>query len=310
MASAALSDSSNHFTNFIGKVVNIRSVFHLGLLCALMLSALRLEAQVTLGKTEIGLTAGGMNYIGDLNNQSMLGIPNVAFGGLFRINFDERWALRIDVDYGNLCGGDPDYIARRNLSFRTYLFEAAMRAEFNFFPFSMRDDHFSWTPYIFGGLGFFTFNPKAQYTDPKNGLTGWYHLQPLCTEGQGTLLAPDRQPYVLKQLCFPFGLGFKYHPSKSLTLSVEYGFRKTWTDYLDDVSTVYVDNEVLASLKGDVAAALADRSSEVEAGYINAAGIKRGDDSLDDWYAYFNCSLTLSMDLLFGWMLKKKCDNK
>ena len=280
------------------------------LLLVLLLQVVLASAQITLGKTEIGITGGGMNYIGDLNNQSMLGTPNLAFGGMFRINFDERWALRFDVDYGNLCGGDPDYISRRNLSFTTHLFEATMRTEFNFFPFSMRDDHYSWTPYIFGGLGFFTFNPKAFFTDPSSGLTGWYFLQPLCTEGQGTILAPERRPYILKQLCLPFGLGIKYHPSKSLTLSMEYGFRKTWTDYIDDVSTVYVDNDALAHLKGDIAAALADRSGEVEPGYTNAVGIKRGDDSLDDWYAYFNCSITVSMDLLFGWLLKKKCDNK
>lgn len=290
--------------------MNRRRLYTLSLLLLLMLQGVTAHGQIWLGKAEIGLTAGGMNYIGDLNDQSMFGMPNVAFGGLFRLNFDERWALRIDVDYGHLQGGDPDYIARRNLSFTTHLFEAAMRAEFNFFPFSMRDDHYNWTPYIFGGLGFFTFNPKAAYTDPTTGLKGWYELQPLSTEGQGTMLRPDLQPYILKQLCFPFGVGIKYHPSKSLTLSVEYGFRKTWTDYIDDVSTVYVDNAMLAQLRGDVAAALADRSSEVEPGYINTAGLKRGDDSLDDWYAYFNISMTLKMDYLFGWLLKKKCDNK
>ena len=61
---------------------------------------------------------------------------------------------------------------------------------------------------------------------------------------------------------------------------------------------------------GDIAAGLADRSDEVVPGYVNAAGIKRGDDSLDDWFAYFNVSMTVSLDFLFGWMLKKKCDNK
>ena len=81
----------------------------------------------------------------------------------------------------------------------------------------------------------------------------------------------------------PFGIGFKYHPNKSLTLSAEYGFRKSWTDYIDDVSTTYVDNAQLTYVAGELAAGLADRSGEVEPGYVNAAGIKRGDDSLDDW---------------------------
>lgn len=185
-----------------------------------------------------------------------------------------------------------------------------MRVEFNFFPFSMRDDHFPWTPYLFGGLGFFAFNPKAYYTDPLSGESDWYDLQPLCTEGQGTPLAPDRKVYTLKQVSMPFGIGVKYHPSKQLTLSAEYGFRKTWSDYIDDVSTTYVDNNQLAYYSGTLAAALADRSSEVEPGYVNTAGVKRGDDSLDDWFAYFNVSVSVSFDFLFGWMVKKKCDLK
>ena len=278
------------------------------LLCCL--AFLPVRSQIWLGKSEIGFTVGGMNYIGDLNDQSMLGTVCLAYGGMFRYDFDERWSLRFDVDYGHLEGGNPDYIERRNLSFRSYLFEGSMRAEFNFFPFSMRDDHYVWTPFIFGGLGFFTFNPTAYYTDPFNGESGWYDLQPLGTEGQGTPLAPDRTPYTLKQLSMPFGIGVKYHPSKSLTLSAEYGFRKTWTDYIDDVSTTYVDNEQLAYISGDLAAGLADRSDEVVPGYVNAAGIKRGDDTLDDWFAYFNVSVTVSLDYIFGWMLKKKCDNK
>ena len=267
-------------------------------------------AQLRLGSHEVGYTLGGMNYIGDLNNQSMLGRPHLAMGGFYRLNFDERWSLRFDIDYGHVYGGDPDYIERRNLSFKSFIFEGSMRVEFNFFPFSMRDDHFFWTPYIFGGVGFFAFNPKGRYTDPLSDESQWVDLQPLNTEGQGTPLAPDRKVYTLKQLSMPFGVGVKYHPSKSLTLSAEYGFRKTWTDYIDDVSTTYVDNHELEYYSGAVSAAMADRSSEVEPGYVNAAGIKRGDDSLDDWFAYFNVSVSVNFDLIFGWMLKKKCDNK
>lgn len=282
------------------------------ILTAALLSLLSLacHAQIWLGKTEIGFTVGGMNYIGDLNNQHVFDMPCLAAGGLVRYNFDERWSLRVDIDYGHIKGGNPDYLTRRNLSFHSYIFEGSLRAEFNFFPFSMRDDHFFWTPYLFCGLGFFAYNPKAYYTDPLTGESAWYELQPLCTEGQGTRLNPDNTPYLLKQLSFPFGLGVKYHPNKSLTLSAEYGFRKTWTDYIDDVSTVYVDNHELSTVMGDVAAGLADRSGEVEPGFQNVAGMKRGDDSLDDWFAYFNINMTVKFDLLFGWMLKKKCDNK
>ncbi len=280
------------------------------LLLLLLPALLPVHAQLSLGQHELGLTAGGMNYIGDLNNQSIFGTVNLAAGGFYRLNFDERWSMRADIDYGHVEGGNPDYIARRNLSFRSYIFEASLRVEFNFFPFSMREDHWIWTPYIFGGIGFFAFNPKAYFTDPLSGESGWYALQPLGTEGQGSMLTPDRTPYNLIQLSMPFGIGIKYHTSKSVTLSAEYGFRKSWTDYIDDVSTTYVDNEQLAYYNGIIAAGLADRSGEVEPGYVNAAGIKRGDDSLDDWYAYFSVQLSIGFDVLFGWMVKHKCDIK
>lgn len=287
-----------------------KSVCFLFILLFVTFSVERAEAQVWLGRSEVGFTVGGMNYIGDLNNQTMFDKVNLAYGGFYRLNFDERWSLRFDIDYGHVEGGNPDYLTRRNLSFRSYIFEGQIRTEFNFFPFSMREDHYNWSPYLFVGLGFFAFNPTAYFTDPMSGESGWYDLQPLATEGQGTPLRSDIAPYTLKQLSIPFGVGFKYHPNKSLTFSVEYGFRKTWTDYIDDVSTYYVDNAQLAYYMGNVAAGLADRSSEVEPGYVNAAGIKRGDDSLDDWFAYFNVSVSLKLDYIFGWMLKHKCDNK
>ena len=104
-------------------------------------------------------------------------------------------------------------------------------------------------------------------------------------------------------------MGVKWRINKSFSLTAEYGFRKTWTDYLDDVSTTYVGSALLLAEveNGELAAALADRSTEVEAGYVNAVGIKRGDDSLDDWYSYLRISIGINMETLFGWMRSKRC---
>ena len=148
----------------------------------------------------------------------------------------------------------------------------------------------------------------ASYSLAEGGIQ-WAELQPLCTEGQGSSAYPDRRPYTLTQLCFPFGVGVKFRLGKSFSFSAEYGFRKTWTDYLDDVSKTYVGSEVLHanSEDGALAAILADRSGEVVDGYVNAPGIKRGDDSLDDWYAYFHITLGVKLETLFGWMRSKRC---
>ena len=277
---------------------------------ALLLAAgLPAAAQPTgfLNRSELTLGGGAMWYIGDLNNQSAIDMPQWGASFGLRSRLDNRWALRLDATYGHLQR-DKDYLARRNLSFRTTITEAAALVEFNFRPFGPGATESPWTPYIFGGLAIFHFNPQAQYTDPEGKLL-WADLQPLRTEGQGTVDYPDRRPYPLTQLCLPFGVGVKWRINKSFSLTAEYGFRKTWTDYLDDVSTTYVGSALLLAEveNGELAAALADRSTEVEAGYVNAVGIKRGDDSLDDWYSYLRISIGINMETLFGWMRSKRC---
>lgn len=280
-------------------------------LLLMFLAVLPLAAQVKLGRGELGFAIGGMNYLGDLNDQSMLGQVSMAGGLTARLNLNTRWALALGGTYGHIRGGDPDVDPLRNLSFRSSVSEGFLRVEFNFFSYGMHEGtQKRLSPYIFCGIGVFVFAPQAQYTDSASGRSEWYDLQPLGTEGQGTLQYPDRKKYPLVETCMPFGIGVRYQLSPSVHLTAEYGWRKTWTDYLDDVSTTYVGAEVL---KGDggggtIAALLADRSGEVHEGYVNAPGIKRGDDSLDDWYAYFNVTLSVSMETLFGWMRGKRCE--
>ena len=280
------------------------------LLSALVFAALTLRAQNFLERSEVGLTVGGMNYLGDLNEQSMFGKVSPAAGLLARVNFDTRWSLSVGGSYGHVEGGNPDVIARRNLSFRSPIVEGFIRAEFNFFPYgTMSGAMKRSTPYIFCGFGVFKFNPKAKFVDPSTSEAIWYALQPLGTEGQGTKAYPDRVKYQLIGVSMPFGLGYRWRISESVHLTVEYGWRKTWTDYLDDVSKTYVGAQVLgAGAGGSMAATLADRSGEVEPGYVNAPGIKRGDDSLNDWFSYFNVSITFSAEVLFGWMRGKVCE--
>lgn len=245
-----------------------------------------------------------MNYIGDLNDQSAFGEVHPAFGAGVRCRLDNRWALRLGGTYGTISAM-KDCIAQRNLSFRSSIYEGSFVAEFNFRPYGPGATESLWTPYIFGGVAVFHFNPKTLYTAP-DGTTTWVALQPLCTEGQGTTAYPTRHAYPLTQLAIPFGVGLRCRLNKNFSVTAEYGFRKTRTDYLDDVSTTYVGSDLLVAevRDGALAATLADRS-EVP----NAVGIKRGDDSLDDWYSYFNVSVGLNLNMLFGWMRSKRCRN-
>ena len=270
----------------------------------LLFSLTSLHAQSLLKRSELGVTLGGMNYLGDLNEQSIFGKVNPAAGLTARINLDNRWAVAFGGSYGHIEGGNPDVIERRNLSFRSYLAEGFLRVEFNFFPYGLHHGtQKRLTPFIFGGVAMFKFNPQALYNDQ------WYDLQPLGTEGQGTQPYPERQQYKLLETSMPFGIGFRYRLSPGTHIAIEYGWRKTWTDYLDDVSTTYVGAELLdREGGGNMASVLADRSSEVVPNYVNAVGIKRGDDALCDWYAYFNFSFSISAEILFGWMRGKVCE--
>ncbi|MCR4660349.1 MAG: DUF6089 family protein [Bacteroidales bacterium] len=261
-----------------------------------------------LGRSEIVFAAGGMNYTGDLNNQSLFGRPNLAASVGLRYHLNNRLATTAMAAYGHIEGGNPDAIELRNLSFRSPVAELTLRIEFNFFAYGTGATDRLWTPFIFAGLGAFHFNPRTSYPD-QDGNPVWVDLQPLGTEGQNLPSYSDRVRYTLTQMCLPFGLGVRMKLSRHVSVSAEYGLRATWTDYLDDVSTTYVGSAALSagSPDGGLAARLADRSGEVRAGYVNAPGIKRGDDSLCDWYQLFTLTFSVNLDPLLGWTRSRRC---
>ena len=100
-------------------------------------------------------------------------------------------------------------------------------------------------PYGVIGVGVFHFNPMGQYIDPNTSQTTWVYLQPLHTEGEG--FVANRPNYALTQLNIPMGFGIKYYVSEKVNLGLELLYRKTFTDYIDDVSTTFVDPSVLAA---------------------------------------------------------------
>jgi hypothetical protein len=240
--------------------------------------------------SELGLFGGVSYYMGELNPGKPFFMPSFAGGLVFKHNYNARWAWRISALYGNVQADDsrsevPSQI-QRNLSFRSQVIEFSPMLEFNFFPYEVGNLNRPATPYIFGGFALFRFNPKAEY---QGDLVA---LQPLGTEGQGTVSFPDRKEYSLINAAFPFGIGFKFHAGR-LALAIEWGLRKTFTDYLDDVSTTYVDPDLLYATNGVLAALIADRSV-VNPGEINT-GRQRGNPSNKDWYSF--AGITLSYKL-------------
>ena len=240
-------------------------------------------------RNEIGPFLGTSYYLGDLNPSKHFLLTKPAFGLIYRYIFNQRWALKISGLYGSVEGSDAKakFNEKRNLSFKSPLFEASSQLELNFLPYATGNKEKNYfTPYIFAGVSIFNFNPKAKY----NGT--WYNLQPLGTEGQGTS-SSNVKPYSLMKVAFPFGLGVKYSIGKNVSIGAEWGLRKTTTDYLDDVSTTYADPVILGAEHGDIAAIMSNLSLPAEPGEnTNITGSQRGNSGTKDWYSFAGVFIT------------------
>ncbi|MEZ4825277.1 MAG: DUF6089 family protein [Bacteroidia bacterium] len=249
--------------------------------------ATSLSAQFRYGYFRVGVAAGATNYLGDLDDDLTFKFTKVGLGidGSYRFNPFMSARLGFYRGYANATDASSNNLQRnrRNLSFRTPITEASFQVVFDFVP---TDRNYAYrppyTPYVFGGAAIFTYNPQAQL----NGR--WYDLQPMGTEGQ-FLPNPDGrypQPYALTQFAIPLGAGVRFAVSKNLDVELETGFRKTFTDYLDDVSGLYPDLEELRA-QNPTAALLSDRIDL--ATYPDGAAVVngiRGDRTQTDWYIF------------------------
>jgi hypothetical protein len=141
-----------------------------------------------------------------------------------------------------------------------------------------------WTPYVFAGIGLYHFNPYTKDSVKR-------FLKPLSTEGQGFVSGISN--YKLTGFSIPVGVGVNYALNEDMRLGIEFGYRKIFTDYLDDVSTNYVDQAALLSARGQTAVDLAWRGDEVNGAPYPAAGTTRGNPEHKDGYYYFALTYTI-----------------
>lgn len=244
---------------------------------------------------EAGVLIGMSNYVGDLSNNSSslyLGETKPAFGALAKYNFNHLLALRASLNYTWAAGRDAnvsndDFVRMRNLSFRSSILEFSLIGEFNFPGYQPYALSMPISPYIFGGISFFKYAPRARYEG------NWVDLQPLGTEGQGM---PDREAkYSLSDIAIPFGIGVKYALTDKINLGLELGARRTMTDFLDDVSGTYVTYPDLAAANGPLAAELGNRTGELMENnepVVVETGTQRGDLKEQDWYFILGLTVT------------------
>jgi hypothetical protein len=234
-------------------------------------------------KWRANLFAGLTGYNGDLRGRAtdMRGMkPAIGLGLQYELT--EKINLRAGITAGKFTARDRwnvynQSLVDRNLDVTTPITEFHVAGEYLFKNLYDRD----WTPYVFGGVALFRFNP---YTKDASG--NKIYLQPLGTEGQGLAAYPDRKKYKRTQFSIPFGGGFKFVLSERIQLGAELGFRKTFTDYLDDVSSGYADETILRAGNGNLAADLAFRGDELKGLAYPAESAIRGNPKLKDLYAF------------------------
>jgi hypothetical protein len=234
---------------------------------------------------EFGVGLGAGHYFGDLNTRAWLNRSKMAASVFFRKNFGNYIAARIGVSYARLGYSDiynthNEYMYRRNLSFNSNVWELALQGDFNFFRFMPGEPGFNFTPYVTLGAGIFSYDPYTYLRGEK------IFLRPLGTEGQGNAAYPERKQYSSMGISLPIGVGIKYSLNERMNIGFEILHRLTNTDYLDDVSTTYVDAAIFPTNPDgspSSAALLHDRSYELGEP-IGLPGRQRGNSRQKDQF--------------------------
>jgi hypothetical protein len=238
---------------------------------------------------EVGASLGFSNYVGELSeNRMVMEEFNPLMGIYGKFNATPFLSLKATLAKGTISGSDRNArsasIRYRNLNFRSELLEFSITSEVNLSPFNIRAQK-TGVPYIFSGIALSHFNPEAQ----MNG--AWYELQPLRTEGNS---------YRKTSLAIPLGIGMKFNVSYKLNFGFEIGARKTFTDYLDDVSGEYPDILGLR-ITNPSSAVFAYRTPEITGTFgKNPVGTERGNPDNNDWYLFGGITLSVNLTDKYG----------
>lgn len=260
---------------------------------------------------EIGINIGPSFFLGDLGGHKGKGTRFVKdlnlplteiMTGAFITYYPNEWlGFRGAAQFGKISGEDnlittkgedELYRKQRNLDFRSNILEAYVAAEFFPIMYLHKDDPEyapRLRPYTVLGAGYLHFNPQGSLTD-ANGNKTWYYLRPLHTEGEGFPEYPNRKEYSLSQINIPMGLGAKYYISGRINVSFEILLRKSFTDYIDDVSTEYIDPNLFDKYLSPHDASIARQISDKVFAIVNpgltrnSPGTQRGNPKQNDSY--------------------------
>lgn len=243
---------------------------------------------------------GMSNFLGELGGANQVGTdymkdfdwkairPALMVG--MRFKQTQQISHKVNLTLAYIAGNDQwteDPIRlSRNLNFRSplveigYNFEFYLKKEKRGHRFKLRGVRglrsMGLYPYGFFGVSGFFFSPQG------NVGGSWEWLKKHSTEGQG--ISSTRPEYSRFQLAVPLGVGVKYAVDRRWLISIEYGMRKTFTDYIDDVSTTYFPNNIIEAERGSIAALAADPT---QGAWVGAQSYQqRGDPTDNDSYLF------------------------
>ena len=224
------------------------------------------------GDVSSGVLFSGMKY-SDIDKNTLN--FNLGMGICHHIN--NRIGLKSNVNLLQLSGNDKwGENEHRGVIFKTHAADLSMLIEYSIVNTQLSNSinskyHF----YISSGITFFYFKPMGQYQGK------WHNLQELGTEGQG--IKPNSKKYSLFSFSIPMNIGYRIPIDRKQMWGVEFCFRKTFTDYIDDVSTVYYNNVEIAEKYGAAAAYFANPGIQ-----LYPQGLKRGNSYKKDNYSFIN----------------------
>jgi hypothetical protein len=277
---------------------------------------------------EITLGFGANNFLGELGGANRIGSPKFNLRDFdvpsimpvmnigYRYQFHRDWAVRADLNAALLGGNDKftlePFRHNRNLNFRAPLIELSGRIEY-LVDWTKKGQRYlrnvagyrgyAISLYFFTGVSGFWFDPYG------NSGNGWVRLKPLSTEGQGII--PGRTAYSNLQFGVPGGVGLRYVPgmNSKFGIGIEYSVRWTFTDYMDDASTTYVDNQALRQYKGDLAAQMANPAIDGFGAPLYRStfpGQQRGDPRDNDTFMFVLISMYYKIEKGNAPIFKKK----
>ena len=231
----------------------------------------------------LGLGTGFSQYVGDIRDQSASAMlrPTASVGFHYKTAGRLHWSFNAAFTGLKASDANATDTKSRGLSFGTPLAEVSALARVD-----LRKGK-RITPYLTAGTALFFVDPWAEAANGDK-----VKLYPLSTGGQGLAQYPDVKDHSKANLSLPFGGGFDIALANGMHLEMDVILRKTFTDYIDDLGSIYPDRTVLTAARGAQAVTYAWRGT----GAYPAAGSARGDADNMDWYSSFNIRLNIPLN--------------